>query len=388
MKTTITLAVFIFLLFNTSDAKSQGCVPGRLGDCLLSSLSNAGSKGIYDPSIADTPSGTPAYMSFSAVAPSAMWPTQNPATISTFIGTSSNLGVTWTHACSRINAVTDVAGGLPRSWNNEVSSLIYDSLATPSQRWKLFWHHYQIQNNVGQFNNGWIAYKTAPDPCSLASAKEIKLFGGSSYNSDNNIAGGTTGSPVGGAPVLQLNTLSPALSGCVAFTEPGAMVTATGLYLSLNCQQVGNITQIILLRCEAPCNPSTAGGWTYHGMPITHTDATNAGFLNYSASDLFAINNNYYISVTSVIPPNTYNNCQIFEFTNINAATIVRTGALPNLIKQINGTPRKPNGACTYAQAVTKAGFALEEFSGATFQIFLSGSTIQPFIPKAIKIGH
>ena len=53
------------------------------------------SAGAFDPSLADTPAGERAWMSYSAVDPSPRWPQKNTRTITTRLAYSDDGGRTW-----------------------------------------------------------------------------------------------------------------------------------------------------------------------------------------------------------------------------------------------------------------------------------------------------
>ena len=86
-----------------------------------------------------------------------------------------------------------MGSGKGGSWNNEVSSLVFDPGAPARERWKLFWHHFLLVGNAGQYANGWIGYKAAATPRDLLSAPEVKLFGTFAYKRENNTMNGPTG---------------------------------------------------------------------------------------------------------------------------------------------------------------------------------------------------
>src|SRR5437899_1198386 len=108
-------------------------------------------RGIFDPSIAATPLGQRAWMSYSAVNPSRRFPDRNTRVIGTRLAYSDDAGATWNDAGSTVNETKDVAlGSKAGTWVSEVSSLVFDPAAPPEERWKLFWHHYLHVNEEGQ----------------------------------------------------------------------------------------------------------------------------------------------------------------------------------------------------------------------------------------------
>lgn len=362
------------------------------------SLGAVSEGGIFDPSLADTAPGREAWMSYSAVDPSSRWPRQNKRSVTTRLAYSNDAGATWTDVGYRINNSKDVTiASKAGTWNSEVPSLVFDPSAPEEERWRLFWHHYLQVNGDGQFQNGWIGYKNAATPQGLRSAREIKLFGGKAYNTANDEESSDTGSPLGGRPVIKIEKLSPDLNMCVALSEPGAMATPSGLYLSLVCYRpkianpigllgigmFGVTSNVILLKCDAPCHAASSGAWKYVATVMTADDAKSAGFESYSASDLFGQNNRAYLIVSPVTNgpfPNSYNGCRVFRFANLATGELERNHGNLQPITEIHGVPGSFNGACTYQPAVTASGFMYSQLkivnSAPHFQIYQTGITL------------
>lgn len=355
-------------------------------------LRPAGSEGIFDPSLADTPQGQRAWMSFSAVDPSPRWPTRNTRTVTTRLAYSDDRGATWTDLGQVVNGISETAtGSKAQTWNNEVSSLVYDPFAPETERWKLFWHHYLYINEKGAFQNGWIAYKAASTPQGLRDAMEVKLFAGRGYNAANDNRFGATGSPLAGRPLVRLNELSKDLALCVAPSEPSAIATSSGLYLSLSCYEpkgfpliamlTGEAEPVVgLLKCDAPCHPSRAGAWRYIATLLRPGDAQASGGDHYSASDLFAQGDKFYVIASPVSNKpwkGSYNGCHVFRFTDIATGRLESDGIHPRILERIAVRAGSFNGACSYAQAVTAIGFAYGQVRFGPgrpyFQIFQTG---------------
>lgn len=340
--------------------------------------------GIFDASIAQDPSSNKIWMSYSAVNASTMWPSQNYDVVSTRLAYSTDLGLTWVDSGSAINSPVDVTLALAApfnagTWHNEVSSLVYDGGAPASQRWKLMWHHYLLINGARHFEHGWLALKMAASPEMLSAASEVKLFSGSMYDVGNNVLGGGSASPLGGAPAIALDlALNSQLNNCAIFTEAGMLANASGLYLNLLCGTSTTNHRIILLKCAAPCNPSLGASWSFLGVALNDADAASFGFnQGFSGASLVSANGSYYLLATPV--KNTpmdgfYNGCMLFKFDNLEAASLQRSsGALSNILS-VNGDAGSFNGACTYWPAASKAGIIYSQ-AVSDFRLFSTGIT-------------
>ena len=354
-----------------------------------------GGEGIFDPSLADTPQGRRAWMSFSSVSPSPRWPTRNTRAVTTRLAYSDDSGATWTDLGFVINDIWESESGADaRTWVNEVSSLVYDRFAPRAERWRLFWHHYLYLNGKGSFQDGWIAYKAASTPQGLRNAAESKLFVGRGYNAANDTRFGATGSPLAGKPLVPVNQLAKELSLCVAASEPTAIATASGLYLSLSCYRPKGFPLaamltgaaepvVVLLKCDTPCRPARAGSWRYIATLLRPEDARAIGAYGYSASDLFVVGNTFYIissPVSNEPVHGSYNGCYVFGFTDIAVGRLDRDSTGPKIARRIAGVPGSFNGACTYSQAVSASGFMygqIEFVAGRPyFQIFQTADTM------------
>lgn len=358
-------------------------------------FAGVGANGIFDPSIARDPADPTGrlWMSYSAVDPSPMWSAQIADTdaIANRLAYSDDNGKTWTDGGAIVNNFLDVNLNPPLAppldagtWVNEVSQLIYDPNAIDAEKWKILWHHYLVLNRLPvddrrRFEHGWIAMKMAATPQELAAAPEIKLFAGKIYDTGNNVTG---------TPLLQLDTLDPALKDCAVFTGPGMVASAGALYLSLQCETFDFAASppthinrlIVLLKC-AGGSCGNAASWSYQGTVLQKSDATAFGFDDgFGDSGLFAAAGSMYLVVTPIQKigapwPAYYNGCYVFKFADLDTALLQKTGNQPALIGSVGGTAGSFNGACAYHASANNSGMLYSELKTSVtdrFQIFMS----------------
>jgi hypothetical protein len=255
---------------------------------------------------------------------------------------------------------------------------VFDPYAPLPERWKLFWHHYLRVNEGGQFQNGWIGYKSAETPQALRSAKEVKLFGARAYDAVNDDPHSKTHPPVGGPPAVQVNTLHKDMTMCVAVSEPGAMATQSGRYMSLDCFEprvhnligllgmglLGSQARVVMLKCDSPCHPASPEAWRSIATVLTDDDAKLGAFRSYSAPDLFSRDVKTYPMATRVSDKpwkGSYSGCDIFRFANLETAALEKDHGRLRIVGQVQGIPGSFNGACTFQPAVAAAGYLYGE---------------------------
>jgi hypothetical protein len=204
---------------------------------------------------------------------------------------------------------------------------------------------------------------------------ERKLFVGAGYDtSDNTILG---------VPEYDLAALYPAvneLSTCAAFTEPGAIATNSGVYISLKCA-TGGVGKVVLLKCD---NELTASSCTYIGDFTDDSEAaqfSGAGqnFDGFSATELVVASGKTYLIVTPTESPgDLYRGCLVFEVADLATATLVRNVGDPVLVKRVEGTSGSFNGACGYAEGLSASGIIYSELNNTApqFRLFASHSEL------------
>jgi hypothetical protein len=346
-------------------------------------ISGVANHGIFDASLAKD-SSRQLWMSYSNVMASTIWADQNVDVVATRLAYSNDDGQSWIDSGS-INNSLDVTIPLAAplnagTWVNEVSSLVYDQGAILSERWKLLWHHYLIVNGDRRFEHGWIGLKMAPTPAALATATEIKLFSSVNYDASNDIVGGPTSPPIGGPPAIHLDlAIHPSLNHCL-FSEPGLYSTQSALYVSFLCRQLAAPydSLIVVLKCVSPCNPTQSSNWAYLGTALNNSDASAAGFNNgYSAPQLAESGGKVFLIATPTVGPgDLYRGCHVFQFSNLETASLVRTAGVPAIVLQVNGTKNSFNGACTFHSQASGMGVIFSEVAPAEsekFRLYFSG---------------
>jgi len=280
-------------------------------------------------------------------------------------------------------------GPLMGTWEHEVSRLVYDPYTSnANMRWKLIWHRYRFeQTTVGsvgesRFTRGWIALSTAPNatgPWSL----ERKLFVGGLYDLDP--ADKAYNDSFIGPPEYELDNLFSELASCLVFTEPGALATASGIYVSLKCATgAGGAGDVLLVRCD---NEFSAGSCSYRGKLLvgaeasTYNDTFGAAansFDGFSATELVRVGAINYLLVTPT-ESDIYRGCLAFQITSLDNATLERASGVATLQASLRGTPSSFNGACGYTANNTALGILYSEYfpgSAAQFRILPSGTNL------------
>jgi len=240
----------------------------------------------------------------------------------------------------------------------------------------------------------WVSLKMAATPEDLVTATPLKLFGGAGLSADNTNTGSPMFAPIGGAPLIQLNTdITNSVGGadvselnwCI-WAESGLHATNDALYLAIYCADAssvpvsGSVTEyIVYFRCPGPCDITNAAGWEYIGRLLTPADAQAAtGDHHFQAPALVEKNGSTYLLVTPVDTITTddrYNGCRLYKFVDINSNLLERSGA--NLVeyKRVDGEAGTHFGACDSYSGLN-GGILLSQQGAVgtadTFQIYKS----------------
>lgn len=296
--------------------------------------------GIFDPSIV-YPKGAPGgAMSYSAV------PTQE--TIVTRIALSADNGASWVYVAQpnvaepatlpSTNATACPGGTCSGNLISEVSSLVLDADdPDASARWKLFAHRYLVGPQVAlHYDIGTIALQTASSPEGPWTAPK-KMLGWNSSSSYSSAGVATNVSSL------------PAISDCVALTEPGALWTPGQIDLAVGCVYLDGATPKI--RIELVRSKDHAASWTHVSTLLRPEDAsclTPGASVN--AADLFVHDGAVYASAT---PSDNagYHGCAIFEIADLASGTVRRDADGKAYVpRALVASPDRFAGACAYAE--------------------------------------
>lgn len=330
----------------------------------------AAALGTFDPSLV-YPSGAPSgAMAYSVV--------NAGADIATAIAVSSDKGISWNGA-GLVNAATPLSVTVPPTSTrcpggtctgtlvHEVPSLL-DDISDPdaSRRWKVFVHSYLVlSSGVQAYDLGYLGLFTAPEPTGpwTDEGKALGWVGESSFSSEGSHT---------------LASAIPALSDCLAFTEPGALVTDAGTLLAVGCAYAQSGTSH--LRIELLRSTNHARTFSYVARLLSETDARAFGS-DVNAADLFVVSGQTYLSVTPSGPTALgfvgYRGCAILQLTAARDAVERTDAGTPLVCRTLDGPGEPFAGACTYAEGATGVGYLLPQLGldggSFAFRIFSSG---------------
>jgi hypothetical protein len=327
------------------------------------------SLGTFDPSLVYPSGAASGAMAYSAV--------NATGDIATAIAVSTDEGQRWNGA-GLVNAATPQRVSVPETSTrcpagtctgtlvHEVPSLVDDADdPDASRRWKVFVHSYLVLSSGAlAYDLGYLGLFTAPLPTGpwTDEGKALGWLGESSFSSE-------------GAHTLA-STL-PAVSDCVAFTEPGALVTDAGsLDVALGCAYAQN--GVPHLRIELLRSTDHARSFTYVSRLLDDADAVAFGS-DVNAADLFVAAGRTYLSVTPSGPTALgtvgYRGCAILALTPAGDSVERDDAGAPVVCRTLDGPGQPFAGACTYAEGATAVGYLLPQRSlegGTPFRIFSS----------------
>lgn len=324
-------------------------------------------RGIFDPSLVATGNASfPLLMSFSSV--------DSTNNISTDLAVFTNN--IWV-AVSRVNAaqvnVTLPCSGGPcvGSLISEVSSIIIDETdPDPTRRIKVFSHMYIVTNTDElHYDEGYIALSTAPAPEGPWTHEALLGWAGASPLSTS---------------AKQILTDFPALSDCVIFTEPGAIISGEGMLLALGCASLPIIPGgAARIRVVLLASSDHGESWTLQTPALV--DSSDAARLGYSVPSLDAANlliapdggTLLIVSPSAEIAAGFtgYVGCIVLRIDPHNASDVVRDAAgKPVVEREIKPSMTAFAGACTAVSDSPSAwgGYLLPTLLGDTFAILPS----------------
>jgi hypothetical protein len=324
-------------------------------------LVGIGARGVFDPSVTEDPETRRLWMSYSSFDASL----HSQSGVNVRIASSDD-GETWRDA-GIVHAFTDVVVGpldatdagevsvdeaSRGTWQNEASTLVYDSRAPREQRWKLFWHQVMWVNDIPRYASySWIALKMADAPENLARAPTIKLFTGYMARTAGESAAPPAVSPIPGPPAIQLDKKDPQLGACM-FGQPTAISAPDGLYLALDCAWLGThaLLHTTLLKCAYPgCTVTDAASWTVVGRLTEPRDGLQLDeqYKGFGGTALVESGGHYYLIATPITAKdNRYDGCNVYRFENLNQGKLERRRGKLVVAQRVRGIPETHHGAC------------------------------------------
>jgi len=329
-----------------------------------------GTLGIFDPSLVYETGATGGAMAYSVV---------NAGDISTAMAVSSDRGQSWS-GVGRVNSATALSvSASPTSTRcpggtctgvlvHEVPSLLDDATdPDASRRWKVFVHSYLVlSGGTLAYDLGYLGLFTAPLP-------------GGPWTDEGKALGWLSESSLSSDGAETLASAIPALSDCIAFTEPGALVSDAGiLSLALDCAYA--VEGVAHLRVELLSSSDHARSFTYVARLLSDADAEAFGS-DLNAADLFVASGKTYLSVSPSGPTalgfDGYRGCSILQLTAQGDAVERSEAGAPVVCRTLDGPGEPFSGACTYAEGATALGYLLPQLDldggVLAFRIFSSG---------------
>jgi hypothetical protein len=311
--------------------------------------------GIYDPSLVYPKGASGGVMSYSAVSINS---------VNTRIAVSTDLGATFQFAAepnqvtpvtitttdpSVCDAGTCMVNGV--LWH-EVSSIIADPTdPDPNGAYKVFFHSYASLDSGNDLRRDWgyIGMQTAAAP--------------STWQPEQKLLGWASNATISTSGVTQTLTDLPDLSDCIAFTEPGAIVTARGIDLALSCVSATSPTdvkiRVVLLR-----SIDHAKTFTFVATLVASEDFVCLGGAapQILGADLFVVGGAEYVVVSpsgpvSNNPAGGYRACMTIPVSDADAGAISRSSnGAPTVVSWVAASDARFTGPCTYAEGATAIG--------------------------------
>ncbi len=326
--------------------------------------------GIYDPSLVYPKGAEGGVMSYSTV---------GPDSVHTRVAVTTDQGATFQYVAEP-NAVTPITVSVTGSdpgfcdagpcsvdgvlWH-EVSSIVADPTDATAP-FKLFVHSYVSTGGGSALRRDWgyIGMQTGASPASWG--PEEKLLG---WQSDATLS--TSGA-------TQVLTDIPALQDCVAFTEPGAIVTPNGLDLALSCVFMPS-PGVVEIRVVLLRSTDHAKSFTFVSNLVSADDfgCIGGSVPQILGPDLFTVSGTEYVVVSPVGPVSNsasggYRGCVTIPLADASAGTIARSAdGAPSVVSWVQATDGRFTGPCTYAEGATAIGQIVPmQFSAQELPLF------------------
>jgi len=358
-------------------------------EALPSKVSIAGDtplNGMLDPSIEFAPGAEQGWLVYSAVFGSIQpWGPH----VETHLARTTDAGASWTFD-SVINASTpdtlQYINGSTRDgvWNYEVSSLVHDP-GDPGAEWKLFSHRifrlledpFVEDQSLPAYS--WIVMRTAAHPTGPWSDEDA-LFGSDSFPPApyNDVR-------------ISVNQLDPSLASLIVYSEPGAFVEDSTLYLSLTGLLQTGSDRILLLASD-----DHGTSWRFVDTLLTNMDAAALGFVSFDGSAIVRQGGRRFLLVTPESPGVLHDGTLVLPFEDLATGSLEREGGVPVVEKHlpsIAGLPlNRRGGQADYHDGAAALGILQPSIQvGALpelFQFFTTGvrpATIA--VPSVSSLG-
>lgn len=362
----------------------------RAGDVHYTKLVIAGEQnrgGIYDPSLEYSPDGKTGWLAYSSI--SGDFKPVGPY-VHTHLARSDDQGKTWRFVkavCPSVDGSLQRPGSdpLPGVWRYEVPSLCCDP-TDPGRPWKLFVHKYFWNAKKDRMADyGWIALRTASDPAGPWS-EEVPLFGAGDVVLFGLIHAGKFPRAPYHQTKVDLNQLDPSLRDGVAYSEPGTLVQAGIIYLTLTLLKTSGPERIVLLASK-----DHAATWRFVSVLVDRKDAQALGYSVLDGSSLAADRGQVFLLASPGVRPDTHDGTVAFQFESLAAGRLKRNpdGSLlvaayfapqPSIAGHHAGEPNA--GQSDYDEHNTEGGLLMPQFNvrayPEVFQIYQTGRRIVP----------
>ena len=285
--------------------------------------------------------------------------------VETHIAKSSDKGATWQYVATANTSNDHVVNGkFAGVWRNETPSLVYDPSDEADKRWKLYYQRYlAVPLRPHAYTENIIAYKYAPSPAGPWS-EEVCVLGAKSNCAQ------TPGD------------MHSSLKNMIFFNELGTLSLKGRLYMSADMSPsdtgVGTSRDLQNRKMVLLSSSSHGKNWQYAGVLTNYSDATNLGYVTFTASSLVQKNGQPYLLISpsgSIQGKNkAHDGSYLAKFTDIESAKLLRDGKGNISFLQIIKPALARGGQSDYDSQNTAGGIIFSQLnagdSSQPFQIF------------------